>query len=37
MKAWKEKGVGEPDVTYSEPGEYYFVVTGISVSERPER
>ena len=31
VEALQEIGIGEPNVTYSEPGEYYFV-TEISVS-----
>jgi len=32
-----EIGVGEPSVTYSEPGGSYFFVTKISVSGGPGR
>jgi len=37
MEALKEIGLGEPSVTYSEPVEYYFFVTGISVGTGPGR
>ena len=35
MKTLEEVGVREPSVTYSESGEYYFLVTGISDSRGP--